>query len=112
MTTTNKRYSYPRVAMIRIDVHPTGEKLTNTTRTLPIPVHVHLAYASYGQSPYVATFQESSIELDRVTALEKKGSWHNPQHAGWPIHGFVPNFSSEPTNEAVKKAKYLSTAGY
>jgi hypothetical protein len=25
MTTTNKRYSYPRVAEIRIDVHPAGE---------------------------------------------------------------------------------------
>jgi hypothetical protein len=26
-TATNKRYSYPRVAEIRIDVHPAGENL-------------------------------------------------------------------------------------
>jgi hypothetical protein len=35
------------------------------------------------------------------TAPEKKCSWHNPQHAGWPIHGSVPRFSPKPTNEAV-----------
>jgi hypothetical protein len=34
------------------------------------------------------------------TAPEKKGSWHNPQHTGWPIRGSVPNFSPEPANEA------------
>jgi hypothetical protein len=33
-TVTNKRYSYSRVATIRIDVHPTGENPINTTRTL------------------------------------------------------------------------------
>jgi hypothetical protein len=34
------------------------------------------------------------------TALEKKGSRHNPQHADWPIRGSVPSFSPDPTNEA------------
>jgi hypothetical protein len=34
-------------------------------------------------------------------APEKKGSWHNPQHVSWPIHGFIPSFSPKPTNEAV-----------
>jgi hypothetical protein len=34
------------------------------------------------------------------TAPEKKGSRHNPQHAGWPIHGSAPSFSPEPANEA------------
>jgi hypothetical protein len=43
------------------------------TRTLPTTVYVRLAYGYYGQSPYVATFHESSTELDRVTAPEKKG---------------------------------------
>jgi hypothetical protein len=33
------------------------------------------------------------------TAPEKKGSWHNPQHAGWPIRGSVPSFSPEPANK-------------
>jgi hypothetical protein len=57
------------------------------------------------QSPYVATFHKSSTELDRVTAPKKKCSWHNPQHAGWPIHESVPSFSPKPTNEAVEKHK-------
>jgi hypothetical protein len=48
---------------------------------LPTPVHVRPAYASCGQSPYVATFHESSTELSRPTAPEKKGSRHNPQCA-------------------------------
>jgi hypothetical protein len=34
------------------------------------------------------------------TAPEKKGSRHNPQHAGWLIRGSVPSFSPEPANEA------------
>jgi hypothetical protein len=58
-------------------------------------------YASYGQSLYVATFHEPSIELSRTTAPEKRGFRHNSQHVGWPIHGSVPSFSPEPTNEAV-----------
>jgi hypothetical protein len=33
------------------------------------------------------------------TAPEKKGSRHNPQHAGWPIRGSIPSFSPEPANE-------------
>jgi hypothetical protein len=67
---------------IRIDVHPAGENPMNTTRTLPTPVHVRPAYASCGRSPYVATFHEPLTELDEVTAPEKKGSRHNPQHVG------------------------------
>jgi hypothetical protein len=58
--------------VIRIDVHPAGENPTNTTRTLPTPVHVRPAYASCGWSPYVATFHEPPTELDEVTALEKR----------------------------------------
>jgi hypothetical protein len=49
-------YSYSRVAVIQIDVYPAGETPTNTPRTLPTPVHARLAYAFYGQSPYVTTF--------------------------------------------------------
>jgi hypothetical protein len=32
--------------------------------------------------------------------LRKKGSRHNPQHAGWPIRGSAPSFSPKPANEA------------
>jgi hypothetical protein len=49
-------YSYPRVTVIRIDVHSTGENLTNTPRTLPTPVHARPAYAFCGQPLYVTTF--------------------------------------------------------
>jgi hypothetical protein len=87
--------------VIRINVHPAGENPTNTIRTLPTPVHVRPTYASCRRSPYVATFLESSTEWSRPTASEKKGSWHNPQHAGWPICGSVPSFSPETTNEVV-----------
>jgi hypothetical protein len=98
-------YSYPSVTMIWIDVHSAGETPTNTTRTLPTPVYVCPAYASCEQFTYVATFHKSSIELDRVIALEKRGPRHDPQHAGWPIHESIPSFSPEPINEAVEKAK-------
>jgi hypothetical protein len=89
-----------------------GKNSTNMTRMLPTPVHIRPTYASCGRSPYVATLHESPTELDRVTAPEKKGSRHNQQHIGGPIHGSVPSFSPELANEAVEKAKHLSTADY
>jgi hypothetical protein len=36
-------------------------------------VHIHPAYASYGQYPYVATFHESSIDLDGSHCSQEKG---------------------------------------
>jgi hypothetical protein len=81
--------------MIRINVHPAGENPTNTPRTLLTPVHVRLAYASYGWFPYGATFHESSTELSRPTAPEKKGSRHNPQcvtdRSTGPYPAFLPS---------------------
>jgi hypothetical protein len=47
MTATNKRYSYLRVAKIRIDVHPTGKNLTNTSYALH-------AQSMYDPRPYVS----------------------------------------------------------
>jgi hypothetical protein len=41
---------------------------------LPTPVHVRPAYASYGRSPYMATFHTDPTELDRFTVPEKKCS--------------------------------------
>jgi hypothetical protein len=46
---------------------------------------------------------KSSTELYRSTALEKKGSWHNPQLDGRLICRFVPSFSPTIANEAVRK---------
>jgi hypothetical protein len=39
--------------------------------------------------------------MDRSTAPEKNGSWHNSQHNYWPICGSVPCFSPEPAIEVV-----------
>jgi hypothetical protein len=86
--------------VIRIDVHRAGENSTNTSRMLPTPVHVRPAYASYGQSPYVATFHESSTELSRPTAPEKKGSRHNPQRTTDRSAGPYPaSLSSQPMKQ-------------
>jgi hypothetical protein len=54
---------------------------------------------SHGQR--IATFHESPIDLDGSHCSREKGSRHNPQHAGRPIRGSVPSFSSKPTNEVV-----------
>jgi hypothetical protein len=47
ITTTNKRYSYLRVAAIRFDVHPVGENSTNTP-------YVFHAQSMYAHRPYVS----------------------------------------------------------
>jgi hypothetical protein len=47
MTAANKRYSYLRVAAIRVDVHPTGENPINTP-------HVFHAQFAYGPGPYIS----------------------------------------------------------
>jgi hypothetical protein len=47
MTATNKRYTYPRVTMIRIDVHPAVENPINTS-------HAFHAQSAYGPQPYVS----------------------------------------------------------
>jgi hypothetical protein len=46
-------------------------------------------------------FTKSSTAMDRAAAPEKKGSWHNPQRADWPIRGSTPIFSPVPAIEAV-----------
>jgi hypothetical protein len=47
MTATNKRYSYPRVTAIRIDVHHAWENPINT----PYAFHARFAY---GLGPYIS----------------------------------------------------------
>jgi hypothetical protein len=39
--------------------------------------------------------------MDKATAPEIKGSWHNPQHNDWLIHGSVLSFPPELAIEAV-----------
>jgi hypothetical protein len=70
------------------------------------------SYASCGQSPYMATIHESSIVLDRVTALKKETPDYIPSA---PTDQFVgPYLVSLPltTIEAVEKAKQLLTINY
>jgi hypothetical protein len=47
MTTINKRYSYPRVATIQINVHPVGENPIST----PSAFHARFAYSP---GPYIS----------------------------------------------------------
>jgi hypothetical protein len=48
-------------------------KPDNTTRTLPMPVHVCPAYSSCGWSPYVTTFRDTPTDLDRSHCSREKG---------------------------------------
>jgi hypothetical protein len=85
-------YSYQRVVLIRIDVHPAGENPTNTPRTLPTPVHACLAYAFCGQSPYVTTFhwlpQSRNIPLHPKEVLATKD--RPPQPSSWVTSFLLP----------------------
>jgi hypothetical protein len=72
MTAANKGYSYPRIAAIQIDVHPTGKTPTNTP-------HTSHAQSAYDLRPYIShvvnakqSFTKSSIAMDRATAPEKR----------------------------------------
>jgi hypothetical protein len=70
------------------------------SHTLSTLVHVRPAYTSCGQSPYVATFHQSSTELSRPATPEKKGSRHNPQRAADRSVGPYPaSLSSQPLKQ-------------
>jgi hypothetical protein len=94
-------YSYPRVTMIWIDVHPAG-KTRPTRHTHPtlsprmVPDHMYLTRSTH--SNLLHSHQQSWAG---PLHSRKKGSRHNPQHNGWPIHGSVPSFSPKTTIEAV-----------
>jgi hypothetical protein len=64
-------YSYPRVAVIWIDVHPAVE--TWSTR------HIRHSYASCGQSPYMTTINANPVELDGSYYSQEKKA-HAPIH--------------------------------
>jgi hypothetical protein len=48
----------------------------------PCSVRVRSRTIHISRGPHIATLRTSSIALDRVTAPEKKGTRHNPQHVG------------------------------
>jgi hypothetical protein len=49
----------------------------------------------------IATFHVVINRVEQDHYSEKKGSWHNPQHVGRPIRGYVPCFSPKTTIEEV-----------
>jgi hypothetical protein len=80
---------------IWIIVHPIGENPTNTTHTLPTPVHVRPAYSSCRWSSYVATFHESSTGLDGCIAPD------STSQPGWVVCGTHLSFSPNTAIEEV-----------
>jgi hypothetical protein len=82
MTVTNKRLliSESRIDSNRCTPYR-GKPNQHATRfSLAVRVWSRTIHISHG--PHIATIHMSSTALDRVTASEKKGSRHNPQHAG------------------------------
>jgi hypothetical protein len=58
---------------------------------------------SHGQ--HIATFHTVINRFEQIHCTEKKGSRHNLQHAGRPIHRSVPSFSPTTANGAVGKSQ-------
>jgi hypothetical protein len=81
--------------VIRIDVHPAGENLTNTPRKLSTSVHVRPTYASCRRSPYMTNFHTDPIELDRFIAPD------STSQSGWVVRGTHLSFSLNTAIEAV-----------
>jgi hypothetical protein len=81
--------------MIRIDVHPTRE----TWYTWHICFLIRSTYAirmlSIGSPRMWQPFTLTQQSWADSTALEKKDSWYNPQHAGWPICRSATQFLSQ-----------------
>jgi hypothetical protein len=72
ITATNKRYTYPRVTTIQIDVHPTGENPINTP-------HAFHARSAYCPRPYISCgphgqpfASPDDVKMDPYT---RKKSW-------------------------------------
>jgi hypothetical protein len=69
--------------------------------TLLMPVLVRDMYASYSQSPYMATFHIDSTEFDRFTTPEKKCSW---LHLSARLSGRRTHLSFTPNNNYCSSA--------
>jgi hypothetical protein len=80
---------------------PCKGKPSQHTTLFPCSVCIWPSTIRISRGSRIANFCESSIDLDGSHCSWKKGSWHNSQHAGWPIRGSVPSFPPKPTNEAV-----------
>jgi hypothetical protein len=79
---------------------------------LSAPVHVRHSYTLYGQSPYVATFHESSTELNRSTAPRKRA--HIPIHSTSASQstGLDPVSLPQQSLKQWEKVKHLLATSY
>jgi hypothetical protein len=72
MTATNKRYSYLRVTVIRIDVHHIGENLIKTP-------HAFHARLTYGTGPYISRGPRrqpfATLHKDETGPYTREKSW-------------------------------------
>jgi hypothetical protein len=79
MNAANKRYSYPRVIAIRINVHPARENPVTTA-------HAFHAQFTYGPRPYISRGPRrqpfASPHKDETGPYAWKKSW--PPKIDWP----------------------------
>jgi hypothetical protein len=73
MTATNKQLLISESRSNSNRCTPCRGNPTNTTRMLPTPVYMRPAYASCGQSPYVATFHTVVDRFERVHCTWEEG---------------------------------------
>jgi hypothetical protein len=105
-------YSYPRVTVIQIDIHPAGKTLSIRHVRFPRTVHVCDKYASCRQSTYVATFCAVINGIgQRHCSREKMFSTPSPSSAEWSM-GPTQFLSSTSQWSRWGKAKYPLTTGY
>jgi hypothetical protein len=70
------------------------------TRTLSAPVHVRHSYASYGQSPYMATFDADPTELDGYYCSQEKVLPTPPlSPAEWPVGPAPVSLPTQPLKQ-------------
>jgi hypothetical protein len=90
MTVTNKQYSYPRVAVIQIDVHPIGgiQPIRHTHPMLGprmVPNHMYLMRSTHSnllrsrQQNYTDPLPLRKRALDTITARWSSNSWVRTQ---------------------------------
>jgi hypothetical protein len=101
MTTTNKRLLISESRGDSNRCTPHRGKLDQHTTRFSHSVRVWSKTIRIPCGPHIATLREVIKRVEQGHLSRKKGSRHNPQHAGWPIRGSIPSFSPEPTNEAV-----------
>jgi hypothetical protein len=104
MTATNKGYSYPRVTVIRIDVHPTGENPTN----MPHTFHTRSAYDPWPYVSHVLRVKQLFVSHQQIwtdhTALEKQG-FLTTSLAHWMADLWVPTQFLSPHSQWSSRLK-------